>query len=730
MAIVIMAAMHCFSRPAVAQEGAEGGTEQLAEVVVTAQKREQNLQDVGTSITAFDSNSLARLGVTDLTDIVRQVPGLQYNQFAPSITVFNLRGVSQNDYSDHQEAPVAVYSDEVYVASMGAVAGSLFDIERVEVLRGPQGTLFGRNATGGLIQYISKKPTDDSDGYVEATGGRFSEIDTEGALGGRLWDGVDGRLSFATNHHDGYVTDRIGPDGGSQNQYAARGQLLFKLDDNGEFLLKLYGIRNIHEVPTAYSWAAAYPNSQGLGVLLPSNVNYWGTCPGCDIDGYRNPSTNPYNQAYGRPGAGIFDRSLYGATGHLTWNVGDITLTSITDFQRMHKRYGEDTDASPILLVYYDTWQQYQQFSEELRVNGQAGQLRWITGLYYLDIYTQDQAQDTLGAILGGPAGDIYNITTRSYAGFAQGEWQISDHWTAILGGRLTEDEKTDNYLLYAPTPLTVVSLFNTSLYPDLAHRSWLLPSGKAEIDYKFDRDNMLYGSINRGVKGGGFAQPSGLPAANPNELGFAPEKLTSYEVGSKSTFLDGRARFNADVFYYDYKDYQAYEEVGFVETIANLQSRIKGGEAELAVVPAKGLELQLGVAGLSTILKNVILPGGQVADRVMPQAPKWSVNAQARYQWSALDSTWWIEADAKSDTPYYFSSFNSPADLEPGHTVGNVRAGYINRKGNIDVAVFCRNVTNKLYRVYDLDLSAASIITPVYAPPRWWGATVTYHLK
>jgi iron complex outermembrane receptor protein len=726
--VVILAAMPGVSRSAVAQEGAEGGMEQLAEVVVTAQKRAQNLQDVGTSITAFDGNSLARLGVTDLSDVVRQVPGLQFNEFAPSIIVFNLRGVSQNDFSDHQEAPVAVYSDEVYVASMGAIAGALYDIERVETLRGPQGTLFGRNATGGLIQYISRRPTDEPDGYAKVTGGRFSEIDTEGAVGGRLWDGVDGRFSFATSHHDGYVTNRIGPNGGSQNQYAARSQMLFKLDDSGEFVLKLYGIRNLHEVPTAYSWTAAYPNSQGLGVPLPPNVNYWGTCPGCDIDGYRNPSNNPYNQAYGRPGAGIFDRSLYGATGHLTWNFGGVTLTSITDYQHMHKRYGEDSDGSPILLVYYDTWQQYRQFSQEMRLNGQVDRLRWIAGLYYLDILTQDQVQNTLGAILGGPVGTIYDIKTRSWAGFAQGEWQISDHWTAILGGRVTEDERTDNYLLYAPTPQTVVTTFNTALYPDLAHRTWVLPSGKAEIDYKIDRDDMLYASINRGVKGGGFSQPAAVPPTSPNLLGFGPEKLTSYEVGSKSTFLEGRARFNADIFYYDYKDYQAYEQIGFIQSIVNLRSRIKGAEAELAVVPAKGLELQLGVAGLSTVIKNVTLPAGQVADRVMPQAPKWSVNAQARYQWSALDSTWSIEADAKADTPYYFSSFNSPADREPGHTVANARVGYTNKKGNIDVALFCRNLNNKLYRVYDLDLSSASIIVPVYAPPRWWGGSITYH--
>ncbi len=178
----------------------EKGGDTVAEIVVTAQRREQNLQDVGTSITALDAGALARLGITDATDIARQVPGVQFNAYAPTITVFNVRGVSQNDYGDHQEAPVAVYEDDVYVASMGAIAGNLYDLDRVEVLRGPQGTLFGRNATGGLIHYISKKPSLDADGYFQITGSRFTTIQTEGAVNLKTGDNSALRGSFETDN--------------------------------------------------------------------------------------------------------------------------------------------------------------------------------------------------------------------------------------------------------------------------------------------------------------------------------------------------------------------------------------------------------------------------------------------------------------------------------------------------------------------------------------------------
>src|SRR5499425_968772 len=160
-----------------AQESDSG--DKLAEIVVTAQKREQNLQEVGTSLTAFDANSLAQLGLKDVTSVTSQVPGLQFNQYGATVTIYNLRGVSQNDFSDHQEAPVAVYSDDAYIASTGALAGSMYDLQRVEVLRGPQGTLFGRNATGGLIQYVSAAPTDHPDGYLQITGGNFGTINSE-----------------------------------------------------------------------------------------------------------------------------------------------------------------------------------------------------------------------------------------------------------------------------------------------------------------------------------------------------------------------------------------------------------------------------------------------------------------------------------------------------------------------------------------------------------------------
>jgi iron complex outermembrane receptor protein len=208
LSLLLAGSTGSWANDASAQEASTG--DKLEEIIVTAQKREQNLQDVGASVTAFDAASLQRLGLHGVTDIVEQVPGLQFNQYGATVTVYNLRGVSQNDFNDHQEAPVAVYDDEAYVASTGALAGTMYDLQRVEVLRGPQGTLFGRNATGGLIQYISNKPDNESGGYFDFTRGNYGAINSEGAVNQPLSDTVAARFSFATDYHEGYIENSPG----------------------------------------------------------------------------------------------------------------------------------------------------------------------------------------------------------------------------------------------------------------------------------------------------------------------------------------------------------------------------------------------------------------------------------------------------------------------------------------------------------------------------------------
>ncbi len=697
----------------------------LDEIVVTAQKREQNLQDVGTSVTAIDSAALTKLGIKDVTELAGQVPGLQYNQFGATVTVFNLRGVSQNDFSDHQEAPIAVYSDDAYIAMLGALAGSMYDLQRVEVLRGPQGTLFGRNATGGLIHYLSNRPTDTPSGYFQVTGGNFGTIETEGALSGPVADRLSARMSVSTVDHSGYIHNTIGHSIEDEHQYAGRLQLLFKANDDLDVLLKVHGLTNSSETGGIYSWAASQPDATGRGYFV--GPTFVGNCPqlnggctpGADDSGWRNPSGDVFTQTENR--RGIFNRTVWGTNVHVDWRAPAFTVTSVTDFLNMQKRYGEDTDLSPNNTLIYDTLQHYWQFSQELHLSGKSAGLNWIAGAYYLDYRTTNYIGVTATPAFGGFSFGNFVLTNKTEALFAQLEYQFTDRVTGIIGGRYTHDAKTFDYT-FEPQDLH----YNAGTYPDAA-KSYNLPTGKLELDYKIAPDVLAYGSVNRGAKGGGWSAPnSGLVV--PALLPYHEEKLTSYEAGVKSSFLDGAARLNISTFYYDYKSYQGFFIEGLSAYVKNLDAKAHGGEIEFAVVPTRGLNLQLGVSSIFSRVDDVPTPSGTLVTSVLPQAPKWSFNALAHYEWPMAAGMASIGVDAKWNKEQYLELINAQVDLQPSYAAVDGRIGYVFGNGAWEVGAYCKNMTNKIYRQYNLDLSSVGWNLGVYAPPRLYGASVTYH--
>ena len=698
--------------------------DRLAEIIVTAQKREQSVQTVGTSVTALDANALQSLGITQATDLVEHVPGLQFNQFSPSVTVFNIRRVSQNDFTDHQEAPVAVYSDEAYVASTGALAGSLFDLDRVEVLRGPQGTLFGRNATGGLIQYVSAKPTDDPEGHLFVTVGNYGEVDTEGAVSGPLSETLAGRVAFATAEHSGYVDNLVGPSLENQRQNSARLQLRFRPSAEFEDLVKVAAANNDHESGAAYAWLSARPDATGRGVLTPGLP---------DFNGYTNPSSNPWTGEYGT--AGVFNRTVWGVTNTAILKSDAVTVTSVTDYQRVQKRYGEDTAASPDPALLYNVFYHFQQFSQELRANGtlRDGALRWVTGAYYLSYRPTMMADaDFVPNLVPGIGNSYAQITLResSPAVFGQLEYDLASQWTLIGGARYTYDKKEMDYT-FNSLGATVPSLqqlvhYSPSNNPWAQH-SWNIPTGKLELDYKPTAAVMWYASLNRGAKGGGWSAPI-VPSVTTATLPYDEERLTSVEGGVKSTFWDGRARLNLSTFYYDYRGYQGYFLDVATSVVENVNAREKGGELEFTVTPAHGLTLEMNVSYLDTTVPFIPTPAGGVVRGQMPQAPHWSANPVARYQWRIAPGQLFVEADAKYNSPQYMELINAPADREGGYVVGNARVGFISANDKWEIDGFVRNLSDKAYLVYGLDLSAAiGIYQAAYGPPRTYGATVRY---
>jgi iron complex outermembrane receptor protein len=721
-AIVMGSAGGAMAQVSTTEAGFEPG-----EIVVTAQKRTQSAQAIGVAVSALGADNLAALGRQDISALAAQVPGLQVNQYSPTVTVFNIRGVSQNDFADSQEAPIAFYNDEVYISALGAIAGMTYDLERVEVLRGPQGTLFGRNATGGLIQIVSAKPTDHPDGFVTATVGSYGQIATEGAIGGPLSDTLRARLSFTTNHGGDYIRNRVGKNLGGAKFYAGRVQLAGDLGDSGRFTIKLQGLRNDHDRQGGiYSHASAIPNALGLGTFIGANENPWGTCNGCDALGYGEPDRDPFTASFNGPN--YFSRTFWAATARYEQDLGGATLTSITDYQHLRKRYGEDSDMSPATNFIYTTAQNLYQLSQELRLSGETDRLTWLAGLYGIKIHTRNGYDtDTTGAFGLHEQYDSV-LTTESVAAFGQLEYKLDDRFTLIGGLRYSKDWKRFDFVHFENGVQDFV--FNKTLYPAFAKRRFGDYSGKIELDFRPSRNAFFYASINRGTKSGGFATQAFGPF-DPAELSFDGEVLTNYEGGVKLTLLDRTTTFNVAGFHYKYSGYQSFELIGVTQLIRNKPARIKGLEVEFTTRPVAGLYLQAFLTLLDGEVRNVSLPGGAVLDREMPQAPSVSAGGMIRYEFAAGPGRLALQTNWKHDSRQYFSTFNAPIDREPARWVGDARISYAFDDLPVEAAFFVNNLTDKEYRLYNLDLSGPFGNTQqTYARPRWFGGSLTYRLK
>ncbi len=727
----------------------------LEEIVVTAQKREQSLQDVGISVTAFSGNQIRELGYTNTIDIAAQTPGLGIIQFHPTLTTTNIRGISQNDFADHLEPPIAMYVDETYVSAMGAGHAQLFDLQRVEVLRGPQGTLFGRNATGGLLHYVSAKPTEDPEGYVEFTYGSYDQKKFEGAVSGALTDSLLARVSFAGNFHDGVAENRIGPDVRGSEHYALRGQLEFRPADNVTVNLKAHYANDDDEHGNAYTHTPISANEDGLGYEISPDSFVNGFCPGCDFYGYRDPDDDPFTGSYDY--IGEFRRSIAGISGRLTWDMGGITVTSITDYLQMNKNYGEDTDGSPNPVFVYITDQDFEQFSQELRLNGEVGDnLRWTTGFYYLDIdhagyqyYILDLPFFSPTYSFGEPTSYIEgvatnNVETESWAVFGHLEYDFNENWGVIAALRYTEDQKDTVFDALDILGGNVTGLGFTLTIPydlrddpdfGLFNQDFENVSAKFEIDWRPTEDTLVFASFNRGHKAGAArVLAGGAPTLPVPDFIHDEEVLHSWEVGIKTTLFDGRAQLNANAYYYDYKDYQGFVVIpGVIPaslTIINLDAEAVGGEIELMLQPTERWGFRFGASFEDSEVKDVLLPSDRFVDNDLPYAPSFTLNGLARYEFPAFGGTMAVQGDFNYSDEFCFSVLCAPLDQEDSFVIGNFRVSYTSGDESWKLAAFVNNVSDTEYRLYTLDISGLSIGNDAYAHPRWAGGTITFNWK
>ncbi len=703
----------------------------IEEVVVTAQKREQNAQDVGIAINALTGEQMEQLGYTNAQQVTAMAPGVQTVQpNGEANYAIAIRGVANSDFTTNVESPVAVYLDEVYISQMSGTGFMLFDMERVEILKGPQGTLYGRNATGGLAHYVTKKPSEEFDGYARVTAGSEDQIKFEGAIGGALSDTLMARLSVSTNDHDPYVKNRIGKDLNDGNEQAARLQLLWAPTDNFDLLLNARMMDQ--DIDTGFF---EHVTSVVEGQLTPSLVN--------PVLGYIDTDGDVWAGDYDAPGFNDLETRGYTAT--INWDFENFTLTSITDFSTVERDYIEDSDASPAPVFNFFLTTDAEQFSQEVRLTGDTDNMHWVAGFYYLDLEIDDSNGAETEPFID-PLGDTpavsgldnpYEMTTESYSVFGQVEIDLNDAWTLIAGARWIRDEKDHEYFVNAVDfiPGTKLRNGNPNILAQLASYSGDRDDDEIAVrlglNWDINDDTMVYFSYNRGVKSGGFNAPV-FPLSPPLDytddvMSFDPEQLDAYEVGFKSRLNDGLLQINGAYYYYDYQDYQAFQIVGIDTITTNADADSSGGELELLASPVEGLDIMLGVA-----YNDIDVDLGFGPETTSVQSPEWNVNALIRYEFKLWGGMVALQYDVHHRSEHYFSLTRAETVTEDGYEVQNASIMYTSGDEKWSVQAWMQNLTEEEYLVQTFDLSGPSVFgmtEQYYGRPRWSGVTFTYNL-
>lgn len=593
------------------------------EVIVTARRQQERLQEVPVSVTAFTARTMERLGIDNITDIARRTPSftiagrgdLKFNRNS-------LRGISAGGGSAGADPAVGFYIDDVYVAQGPGVNFDLYDIERVEVLRGPQGTLFGRNAIGGVVSITTRAPSESFEGSAQATIGNYGYQRFGGSVSGPVADGVQARLSYVSTKRDGTYDDVVlKRDVDTIDAQSLRGVVKFDMGADTSLTVSA-DYRNVGDQSTMPLETLRY-NEASLFVAL--------------LNGKGLPrNADPFDRRVSSDELNVENAEAWGVSARYQTQLGGAKVTSITSY-RYHDYYNRvDTDRSALSVIYDGDPEEVSRFSSELQISWNSGPFSWLAGAYYFRQDTANQSYIEVGsdlaAAFGAPsisgliAGSSGNMLTTSRAVFGSGTWAASDRLDLTLGARYIQDEKEIDYSQSDPIAL----LGGTGAFK--ADNSWneLTPSFNAR--YKFTPDAMTYVTVSRGFKSGGYNDALG----DATSLSFNPESLWNYEVGFKSEWLERRLTANVALFYMDWSDIQITVDNPatpvFDPTILNAgAAHSQGLEVEIAARPTKRLTLGANFSVLEAKYDEGTLPNGAPL-RTIPNAPEYMGALNAQY--------------------------------------------------------------------------------------------------
>lgn len=753
-------------------------TARLEEIVVTAQKREQSLQDTPIAVTAFSKKELERRNITDLSEIAEFTPSLVFDATAPlsgasTAAVVFIRGVGQSSFQVTDDPGVGTYVDGVYIGS--AVGGVLdvIDVERIEILRGPQGTLFGRNTIGGAINVTSARPDPEGGSSVEVTAGNFNRINVRAGSNLPFAENLTGKISASYKRADGWL-ELLTPEGftgsdvasrsqdipGNDNEGAVRFSLDYQANDNVNLYLTVDASR-VREASAASGLlgvTTSDPSQQGnvpadafavnFGILA-DNYNAV-SAPNIDVPGLgtnilyddRFVPDNPARQSF-RTGPNGTDVDTDGISLSIAWDISDnLEFKSITSLRNVDAALNRDADGSPLTITHCFNDFEHEQYSQEFQLSGLAfnNKLTWLAGVYYFEEDAVDDFRCELGGVPGlAPVFEpaflqlTASVENDSTAAFAQGTYAFNDDWSFTFGGRFTEDTKTllpefvfvDNFTDRNPiTPFNIPPINEQADFDDFSIR--------AGVDFQVNDSLLLYASYSEGFKSGGFS--SRTLVARDNALAFEPEELATIELGAKYQSPNGKLRVNGALFTSDYDSIQGVVIEGIAPGTQNTgDAEIDGFELEVTGLVTDNFQINASFSylddqytSLAQLTDDVAFNGRIELDDQLPNTPEFSGSISLDY---SIPLTSGGELTIRGDLSFYDEIFNddlnSLALLQPAYELIGGQVSYTSADDSWSLALWGKNLADEEYIVSGDDNVFLGFREANFGTPRTYGVTL-----
>ncbi len=732
--MILAAAGLCALTPCTALAENAGETT-IEEVVVTAQKRQQSLMDVGISVAVADAQTIRDRRITMVEEIHLFTPNASVKNVIPGLMpILTVRGVGLNDFNAANNPAIGVYVDEVSLSSLALLSSDLYDLERMEVLKGPQGTLYGRNSTAGALNVVTAKPDlEATSGRISAGAGDFDLLELEGMYNVPLTDTLALRLAGKTvDQGEGYwENDFLGRDVGERDTWMARAQLLWQATDRTSVLLKLDEQEARSETGTG-NFAGALPSA------------FTASCPGepecMNFVGYTDTDGDIYRGSFSTDPTYNLDQTV--ATLRVDADLDFATLTAITGYVNFDREYSADVDASPFQILDFYNTDEVRQRSQEVRLAGDTDNTFWQVGVFY----TKDEVTTTyfgdLVTLLNTTTFSLGQIDSTNLSLFANVEWSLTDTVTLTTGVRFSDEERdglvyTDDlatqapasFLSFAPQGSGPVRLAFVDDTVEDTSIDW-----KAGVNWHTREDLMLYASVSQGTKSGGFF--TGVVTSDAQLLPYDAETLIAYEMGVKGRLADVGLSYEAAVFYYDYEDVQTFigDNSGAVPVnrLGNVSgASITGLDLFLQWSPPAlaGLDLSLGVGVLDTELDAFVTAGEVVpSGNDQPDAPDFSANLAASYSFLLGDGvSAQVAVDGRYQDEAYHSALNEPLSESDNYWVLNARATVYLEPG-WEFTLWGKNLDDDEYMTQFSNNLALGNGSRVHGAPRTYGFTATKH--